>query len=158
MVMGERKKNSLLGSGEFFVVFDGESKTIKFKSDDIPCDYLEFDGWSDDTKGGLITPALSVKEVSYSCGIDKSFKGLLYSKQAEGDVGCIVTTGLYINRPKNLKHPNKKRAHRVWNKWRKRYGIEGGKALIIPSAKVELSEDGATTKITIYAKDIHQEG
>ena len=30
----------------------------------------------------------------------------------------------YIRRPHNLKYPNKKRAKRVWKKWRKRYGAD----------------------------------
>ena len=40
-----------------------------------------------------------------------------------GVFSVIVQKGKeYIRRPRNLKYPNKKRARRVWKKWRKRYG------------------------------------
>ena len=40
-----------------------------------------------------------------------------------GVFSVIIQTGKeYIRRPHNLKYPNKKRAKRVWKKWRKRYG------------------------------------
>ena len=37
-----------------------------------------------------------------------------------------------INKPRNLKYPNKKRAWRVWKKWAKRYGISPGKTINLP--------------------------
>ena len=40
-----------------------------------------------------------------------------------GVFSVIVQKGkVYIHRPHNLKYPNKKRARRVWKKWRRRYG------------------------------------
>ena len=40
-----------------------------------------------------------------------------------GVFSVIVQKGKeYIHRPHNLKYPNKKRARRIWKKWRKRYG------------------------------------
>ena len=40
-----------------------------------------------------------------------------------GVFSVIVQKGkVYIHRPHNLKYPNKKRARRIWKKWRKRYG------------------------------------
>ena len=41
----------------------------------------------------------------------------------DGVFSVIVQKGReYIHRPHNLKYPNKKRARRIWKKWRKRYG------------------------------------
>ena len=40
-----------------------------------------------------------------------------------GVFSVVVQMGKeYIRRPHNIKYPNKKRARRVWKKWRKRYG------------------------------------
>ena len=36
----------------------------------------------------------------------------------------IQTCKVYIHRPRNLKYPNKKRARRIWKKWRRRYGAD----------------------------------
>lgn len=59
----------------------------------------------------------------------------------------VVETGQFINRPKNLKYPNKKRAKRIWKKWKKRFGVRAEKYLYIPKAEitkdVELGDDGS---------------
>ena len=40
-----------------------------------------------------------------------------------GVFSVIIQKGKeYIRRPHNLKYPNKKRARRIWKKWRRRYG------------------------------------
>ena len=42
-----------------------------------------------------------------------------------GVFSVIVQKGKeYIHRPHNLKYPNKKRARRIWKKWRRRYGAD----------------------------------
>lgn len=64
----------------------------------------------------------------------------------------------YIYRPDNLKYPNKKRAKRIWKKWKKRFGVRAEKYLYIPKAEitkdVEFGEDGSMTISThITAKE-----
>lgn len=53
----------------------------------------------------------------------------------------------YICRPDNLKYPNKKRAKRIWKKWKKRFGVRAEKYLYIPKAEivnnVEFDNDGS---------------
>lgn len=41
-----------------------------------------------------------------------------------------------INKPRNLKYPNKKRARRIWKKWAKRYGTTPGKMIFIPNVEI----------------------
>lgn len=47
-----------------------------------------------------------------------------------------ITTNDRIRKPTNLKYPNKKRARRIWKKWRNRYGIKPGKQTIIKNCKI----------------------
>lgn len=64
----------------------------------------------------------------------------------------------YIYRPDNLKYPNKKRAKRIWKKWKKRFGVRAEKYLYIPKAEivrnVDYDDDGSFTINThITAKE-----
>lgn len=66
-----------------------------------------------------------------------------------GVFSVAVQTGkVYIRRPHNLKYPNKKRAKRVWKKWRKRYGADY-KQLVLPNCTMttEACGDVFCTKI-----------
>lgn len=66
-----------------------------------------------------------------------------------GVFSVIIQTGKeYIHRPHNLKYPNKKRAKRVWKKWRKRYGADY-KQLVLPNCTMttEACGDVFCTKI-----------
>lgn len=57
----------------------------------------------------------------------------------------------YIRRPRNLKYPNKKRARRIWKKWRKRYGAYP-KQIVLPNCTMttEACGDVFCTKIEAH--------
>lgn len=65
----------------------------------------------------------------------------------------VLDSAEYIYRPKNLKYPNKKRAKRVWKKWKRRFGHRPHTTLTIPKAKFEygMDESGAFN-VTITAE------
>lgn len=42
----------------------------------------------------------------------------------------------YIYRPRNLKYPNKKRAKRIWKKWRSRYGVAYPEHVVLPNCTI----------------------
>ena len=48
----------------------------------------------------------------------------------------------YIRRPHNLKYPNKKRAKRVWKKWRRRYGADYPEQLVLPNCTMTTEAHG----------------
>ena len=58
----------------------------------------------------------------------------------------------YIHRPHNLKYPNKKRAKRVWKKWRKRYGADYPEQMVLPNCTVTTEARGGVfhTKIEVH--------
>lgn len=47
-----------------------------------------------------------------------------------------IETKDQIIKPKNLKYPNKKRAMRIWNKWRNRYGVNPGKTIVLKNCQI----------------------
>lgn len=78
-------------------------------------------------------------EKLFGCAIDRK----------AGVFSVTLQTGKeYIHRPHNLKYPNKKRAKRVWKKWRKRYGADY-KQLVLPNCTMttEACGDVFCTKI-----------
>lgn len=48
----------------------------------------------------------------------------------------------YIYRPKNLKYPNKKRAKRIWKKWRRRYGAYYPEQVVLPNCTLTTEAQG----------------
>lgn len=60
-----------------------------------------------------------------------------------------------INKPKNLKYPNKKRARRIWKKWKRRFGVSPTSAMLFPKARVDvdLSKDMGAVRITGVANE-----
>lgn len=69
----------------------------------------------------------------YTEAMDKWFGK---SVTAPGESCVIVSCDQKIRKPSNLKYPNKKRARRIWTKWRNRYGVEHGKSYVFPRAKL----------------------
>lgn len=57
---------------------------------------------------------------------------------------CSVSIGEkeYIYRPKNLKYPNKKRAKRIWKKWKRRFGSRPEKCFHLPNALLTTDSNG----------------
>ena len=62
-----------------------------------------------------------------------------------------------INKPRNLKYPNKKRARRIWKKWAKRYGTRPGKMIYLPNVEVESEYNGDYMNVNVTAKPTKQD-
>ena len=60
-----------------------------------------------------------------------SFLGFDPAKEDSQRTSLMVYGKPIINKPRNLKYPNKKRARRVWKKWAKRYGTRPGKMIYL---------------------------
>ncbi len=74
-----------------------------------------------------------------------------------GETYCsvLVTGGHIINKPQNLKYPNKKRARRIWKKWKRRFGCRPTSAMLFPKARVDVdfSKDMGAVRITGVANE-----
>lgn len=104
-------------------------------------------------------PALTTGRYEFNVGdtnIDRDTieKLLGYAiDRKDGVFSVTIQTGKeYIHRPHNLKYPNKKRARRIWKKWRKRYGADYPKQLVLPNCTMttEARGDVFCTKIEVH--------
>ncbi len=86
-----------------------------------------------------------------------SFIGFDPAKEGSQRTSLIVYGKPIINKPRNLKYPNKKRARRVWKKWAKRYGTRPGKMIYLPNVEVESEYNGDYMNVNITATPIKQE-
>lgn len=91
----------------------------------------------------LIEP-LKIKPTSIGfdmpCEDIASFMGIdLASKPSKQVCSLVIQAEPIINKPKNLKYPNKKRARRVWKKkkWKRRFGTTPGKTMYLPNVEIE---------------------
>lgn len=106
-------------------------------------------------------PALTTGRYEFNVGdtnidrdiIEKLFGCAIVRK--DGVFSVIIQMGKeYIHRPNNLKYPNKKRAKRVWKKWRKRYGADYPEQLVLPNCTVTTEARGGAFYTKIEAHKI----
>lgn len=73
----------------------------------------------------------------------------------ESYCSVLVTGEPIINKPKKLKYPNKKRARRIWKKWKRRFGCRPTSVVLFPKARVDvdLSKDMGAVRITGVANE-----
>lgn len=83
------------------------------------------------------------KPSSYSFGIkcDKedlsSILGVTDSiNELSNTYSLMIGSEPKINKPKNLKYSNKKRARRIWKKWAKRFGFTPSEGVFFPNVKI----------------------
>lgn len=125
-------------------IFSGKSNIVLFSADENEKPMMPI--------GNVIAHSAVYDEIpdTASCDyaiIDRNMlTALLFGGNAEErEFQLLIQSEVYIFRPKNLKHPNKKRARRIWKKWAKRYGTRGGESILIPKAIVEF--DGQCANI-----------
>lgn len=53
----------------------------------------------------------------------------------------IIQSKPKINKPKNLKYPNKKRAKRIWKKWKQRFGTTPGESIYLSDVEIITREE-----------------
>lgn len=80
-------------------------------------------------------------EASFSVDLaDSDLPKFIGADYNNGETYCsvLVTGEPIINKPKNLKYPNKKRARRIWKKWKRRFGCRPTSAVLFPKARVDV--------------------
>ncbi len=100
-------------------------------------------------KPQMIKGEFSIGDVAPILGFDEALEPSRCSLVIQGKP--------IINKPKNLKYPNKKRARRIWKKWAKRYGTSPGKMIYLPNVEVESEYNGDYMSVNVKAKPIKQD-
>lgn len=145
--------DGFLSGKQQIIVFPHDAPKVATLLGEITADTLEFTPSQDEedieaNKGvfsGRVSYTLNGGTIS-NCDTLTKLLGIAPMRNPIA-AAVAVETGQFINRPKNLKYPNKKRAKRIWKKWKKRFGVRVEKYLYIPKAEitkdVEFGDDGS---------------
>lgn len=135
--MGDKDTDKLFGNPEIPICDpNGEMKPLgKIVEGSTELDKLS-------VREKMLTEPLKIKPISINfdmpCEDIASFMGIdLASKPSKQVCLLVIQAEPIINKPKNLKYPNKKRARRVYKKWKRRFGTTPGKMMYLPNVEVE---------------------
>lgn len=153
--MGDKDLNELFGNPELLIGCSlSDMKPLPIVENSIELDSLS-------VREKIEAEPLQIKPLSFE--VEASFSGdvakFLGANLASepNRISLMVYGKPKINKPHNLKYPNKKRARRVWKKWAKRYGTRPGKTIYLPNVEVESEYNGDYKSVNITAKPTKQE-
>lgn len=132
--MGDKDTDKLFGKTELLI--GGELKTLPIIKDSIELDKMS-------VREEMLDRPLKVEPLSFDfqMPVDDSLASFLgadlASEPSKQVCSLVITSEPKINKPKNLKYPNKKRARRIWKKWKRRFGTTPGKMMYLPNVEIE---------------------
>lgn len=152
--MGDKDTNMLFGNRAIFIGKpEADMKPLKVVEDSLrlnPEDAAELDGLS--VREKMQFEPLHIKPLSFDCDIPiEDIAPIIGFDEALEPHRCslMIQSKPKINKPKNLKYPNKKRARRVWKKWKRRFGTTPGENIYFPDVKIESKWDGDCMSINV---------
>ncbi len=154
--MGDKDRNKLFGNSEFLIGGSlPDLKPLLIVENSIELDSLS-------VREKMEAEPLRIKPISFECDMPTfnipSIFGIDLASEPSKQVCSLMIQGKpIINKPRNLKYPNKKRARRVWKKWAKRYGTRPGKMIYLPNVEVESEYNGDYMSVNVTAKPTKQE-
>lgn len=135
--MGDKDTNMLFGN---CAIFMGKSETdmkpLKVVEDSIELDRLS-------VREKMQFEPLRIKPLSFDCDMSiGDIAPIIGFDEALEPSRCalMIQSKPKINKPKNLKYPNKKRARRIWKKWKRRFGTTPGESIYL--SDVEIKHEG----------------
>lgn len=153
--MGDKDLNELFGKGELLIGGSlSDLKPLPIVENSIELDCLS-------VREKMKAKPLQIKllsfevEASFSDDVAKILGADLASEPSR--ISLMIQEPPIINKPRNLKYPNKKRARRVWKKWAKRYGTRPGKMIYLPNAEIESECNGDYMSVNVTAKPTKQD-
>ncbi len=148
--MGDKDTNMLFGNCAIFIgKSEVDMKPLKVVEDSIELDRLS-------VREKMLTMPLHIKTQSIESefSIDYAAPIIGFDEALEpSKCSLMIQSKPIINKPKNLKYPNKKRARRIWKKWKRRFGTTPGKSIYL--SDVERSIEG--NNVIFTAKPIKNE-
>lgn len=153
--MGDKDNNKLFGNSEFLIGGSlSDLKPLPIVENSIELDSLSVREKME-SEPLQIKPLSFEVEASFSDDIAKFLGVDLASEPSR--ISLMIQEPPIINKPRNLKYPNKKRARRVWKKWAKRYGTSPGKMIYFPNVEVESEYNGDYMSVNVTAKPTKQD-
>lgn len=153
--MGDKDNNKLFGNSEFLIGGSlSDLKPLPIVENSIELDSLSVREKME-SEPLQIKPLSFEVEASFSDDVAKFLGVDLASEPSR--ISLMIQEPPIINKPRNLKYPNKKRARRVWKKWAKRYGTSPGKMIYLPNMEVESEYDGDHMSVNVTAKPTKQD-
>ena len=153
--MGDKDNNKLFGNSEFLIGGSlSDLKPLPIVENSIELDSLSVREKME-SEPLQIKPLSFEVEASFSDDVAKFLGVDLASEPSR--ISLMIQEPPIINKPRNLKYPNKKRARRVWKKWAKRYGTPPGKMIYLPNVEVESEYNGDYKSVNITATPTKQE-
>lgn len=135
--MGDKDTNMLFGNCAIFIgQSEADMKPLKVVEDSIELDRLS-------VREKMLAEPLHIKSLSFDCDMPVDYiPTIIGSDEALEPHKCslMIQSEPKINKPKNLKYPNKKRARRIWKKWKRRFGTTPGESIYLPD--VEMRNEG----------------
>lgn len=144
--MGDKDTNMLFGNCAIFI---GKSevdmmplgKVVENSTKLLSEDAAELDRLS--VREKMQFEPLRIKPISFDCDIPiGDIAPIIGFDEALEPSRCslMIQSEPKINKPKNLKYPNKKRARRIWKKWKRRFGTTPGESIYL--SDVEIKHEG----------------
>lgn len=153
--MGDKDINELFGNPELLIGCSlSDMKPLPIVENSIELDSLSVREKME-VEPLQIKPLSFEVEASFSDDIAKFLGVDLASEPSR--ISLMIQEPPIINKPRNLKYPNKKRARRVWKKWAKRYGTSPGKMIYLPNVEVESEYNGDYMSVNVTAKPTKQD-
>lgn len=144
--MGDKDTNMLFGNCAIFIgKSEADMKLLKMVEDSLrlnPEDAAELDRLS--VREMMQVEPLHIKPLSFDCDMPIGYiPTIIGSDEALEPSRCslIIQSKPKINKPKNLKYPNKKRAKRIWKKWKQRFGTTPGESIYLSDVEIITREE-----------------
>lgn len=143
--MGDKDTDKLFGNCAIFIgKSEVDMKPLKVVEDSLrlnPEDAAELDRLSVREKTLAMPLHIKTQSIKGEFPIDYAAPIIGFDEALEPSrCSLMIQSKPIINKPKNLKYPNKKCARRIWKKWKRRFGTTPGKSICLPN--VEMKHDG----------------
>lgn len=145
--MGDKDTDMLFGNPEILICdANGEMKSLGKVVENStrlnPEDAAELDRLS--VREKMQFEPLHIKPPSFDCDMSiGDIAPIIGFDEALEPSRCslMIQSKPKINKPKNLKYPNKKRARRIWKKWKRRFGTTPGESIYLSEVERRIEGD-----------------
>lgn len=156
--MGDKDTDIFFGNCTIFIgKSEADMKPLKVVEDSLrlnPEDAAELDRLS--VREKMLAEPLHIKPLSFDCDIPiEDIAPIIGFDEALESSRCslMIQSKPKINKPKNLKYPNRKRTRRIWKRWKRRFGTTPGESIYLSDAEMRNEGDN----VIFTAKPIKNE-